>query len=49
MGALIGGIVEFDEATECVFLLGDGFRTLIVWPPDTNFNWHDDLVISASP
>lgn len=35
MAALVGGIVEFDEATKCVFLVGDGYRTLIVWPPDT--------------
>jgi hypothetical protein len=47
MDALIGGTVEFDEATECVFLPGDGFRTLIVWPPGTRATRDPFIVVLA--
>ena len=33
MAALVRGTVQFELG--CVFLVGDGYRTLVVWPPDT--------------
>ena len=33
--ALVGGNVEFDEATGCIYLVTDGYRSVPVWPPGT--------------
>ncbi len=47
MAALVGGIVEFDEATECIFLAGEDYRHLIVWPPETRATRDPFLVVLA--